>query len=766
MTKVREMRRNLLSRTWLVSLALILGFWMLAFGPVLFAHKNIMGYRLLEPRITGAPLRDVPRKMGRWPIREDTSLHLLFVPYKTFLARELSRGHLPLWNPEIACGQPVASDPNYHIFSPFFWPFFFSPSAWTYSLGLALAALFGMAGFALYWREMGLGPWFAATGGLLMAFNPLTQQTLVLSSSLSLWCVAWSFWGCERWLKGKPWGFTVLSASAALVLFAGHPVIGVFYLMALGAYYWTVSDWPRWRRLGLGAGTAAVTFLLAAPVAWPFLAGFHAYQNYKTMWDGGPYIPWWNLADPSSTAYVSMPIWALAVVGVSCGAGLRRWFFLALAVYGFVSMSPWFQGGPARWVLSLGGNLIAAYGEEAMRFGLTWLAVEGLFELWRRGEEGRSSLVLRGLFYGAVWYYTLAWVASEWTFEVFAPVRYAGVGVTEFACWALLVAAVWKPSAIRVRPILVGVAAVVLAFLPLVLPMRLWRLCTDLDFTRTETAPPVVRKMLHEGAAESRWRFTGEYLKRADGMPDLSPNQGMNWGLSDIRATNPMVLSNFMEFAQHWQINQVGFYPWFPRAGDELLRFLGVRWDVEDSVRPNVKGWGQRHPCELMVREIEDPAPWARTVGLWRVESEESRQFSQTFQVIRSGQWRSTVILDQPPPFMPNMEVGRHKSDISWIEEGPNRWKWRIDGLGPSVLVVLQNAHPNWMAKLDGHPATILRAYGTFQAVAVPSGTHVVEMEYHEPWFWAGLAVSGGTGIVLLAGTFVARRRNPRRGNG
>lgn len=760
------MKRSPLSWTWWAGLALILGFWMLAFGPVLFAHKNLMGYRLLEPRITGAPLSDVPRKMGRWPVREDTSLHLLFVPYKTFLARELSRGHLPLWNPEIACGQPVASDPNYHIFSPFFWLFFFSPSAWTYSLGLSLAALFGMAGFALYWRERGLNPWLAAIGGLVMAFNPLTQQTLVLSSSLALWCVAWSFWGCERWLKGKPWGFTILSASAALVLFSGHPVVGVFYLIILGAYYWTVSDWPAWRRLGLGIGAAVVAFLLAAPVAWPFLVGFHAYQNYKTMWDGGPYIPWWNLADPSSTVYVSMPVWALAVVGISCGVGVRRWFFLALAVYGFATMSPWLHGGPARWVLSLGGNLIAAYGEEALRFGLTWLAVEGLFELSRRGEEGRSSLVLRGLSYGAGWYYTLAWLASEWTFEAFAPVRYAGVGITELACWALLVAAVWKPFANQVRLSLVVFAAAVLAVLPLVLPMRLWRLCTDLDFTRPETAPPVVRKMLDEGAAKGRWRFTGEYLKRSDGMTDLSPNQGMNWGIWDIRTNNPMVLSTFVDFAQHWQIPQIGFQQWMPRQNEELLAFLGVKWIVRDSVRPSLKGWGVRQPCDLTIREVADSAPWARAMGSWQVEPLYLRQLAATFRMVDSGTWRDKVVLDAAPPFGPPPGDAWSPPAVTWLEARADRWRWRLDGAAPSVFVVLQNTRPGWRATLDGHPVPILRAYATFQAVAVPSGTHVVEMEYHEPWFWAGLAVSGGTGLLLLAGIFVARRRDPRRRKG
>jgi hypothetical protein len=728
---------------------------MLAFGPILFAHKNLMGYRLLEPRITGAPLRDVPRKMGRWPVREDTSLHLLFVPYKAFLAREISKGHVPLWNPLIACGQPVASDPDYHIFSPFLLPFLLSPSAWTYSLGIALTALFGMVGFALYWGELGLDPWLAALGGVLLAFNPLTQQTLVLSSAWGLWCLAWAFWGCERWMRRKRWGFPLLVTGAALVLYAGHPVVGVFYLLMLGAYYWFSSGEPPRRRVAWGAVAAAGTFLLAAPVIWPFLAQVGMYQNCKTLSDGGPYIAWWQMTDPSSTAYIPLPVWALAAVAVAGGRRPQRWFFFGLAICGFVIMAPYCHTGVGRWVLSLGGTLIAAHGEEALRLGLMWLAVAGVFALSHRSESSHKSLVFRGLLYGAAWYYIFAWLASEWTFEPFAPTRHAGLSVMELACWGFLVAASWEPPGALMRQVFAVCGALVIAALPLILPMRLWRLCSEMDFTRPETAPPAVRRMLDEGAAGGRWRFTGEYVMRADGMTDLAPNQGMNWGLSDIRTTNPMVLSNFMNFAQHWQTSRVGFYPWFPRADDELLRFLGVRWVVGDSVPPSLKGWGQRRPCELKVREIENSEEWVRTVGLWQVEPDESRQFSQTFRVIHSGMWRSTAILDRAPDLRPSQENCWRSPNITWIEDGPNRWKWRIEGSDPSVLVVLQNAHPNWRAKLDGRPVPILRAYGTFQALAVPKGLHVAEMEYHEVWFWAGLAASGGVVVLFFGGLLV-----------
>lgn len=735
-------------RSWTWAAVLLALLWLGAFFPVLLQHRNLMGYSRLDPRLTGAPL-DLAAQGGiRWPARGDTSLHMIFLPEKAFLSSELHRGVVPLWNPRIGCGQPVAADPQYQPFSPFFWPYLAWPSAWTLSLGIAAMALFGMLGFSLYFRELGWRGPAVLAGGALLAWNPLTSQMLVLSSAWALWSFSWAFWGAERWLQSRRFGLPLLLSGSALVVYAGHPVIAALYGAILGAYL-LLGMWRARRQAGAAPAVLALLGVaaLTAVVTFPFLANLSQMSTYKSSWDGGPYNPWWYLSDPASTVYLPMPLLALALVGAVVPGDRRRWFFLAVGLYGLVTMVPWAQDGPIRWLLSLGGNLVALYGQEALWLGAGWLAVRGVQSLaWMSKEEAGSGLRL--LLYGAGAYYVLMWFASEYAFRPYFAFEHPALAGLEVACLSGFLGVLfarWRGRDLR----LLALPVLLLAAVPFALPLGLRVLFADVDLTRNP--PQAVRRILEEGGATGRWRMSGEYLRRADGLADLTPNQPEEWGLWDIRTTDPMILSRFAAFSQHWHADLHFIARWFPNQDEELLRFLGVRWFVQDSVRPKEPGWGQRRPCPLEVRDVEGAEPWVRAVGRWRAIADPDRLLSATFRAVEGGSWRGEALLDRPPRMVPADGAGWSAPSIEWLERGPNRWSWRVEGPAPSLLVVLQNAHPNWSARVDGRRAELLGAYGTFQAVEVPAGDHVVEMRYDEPWFWRGAAVSGAAWLVLAA---------------
>jgi hypothetical protein len=747
-------------KAWLGVAAFLTVLWGATFWPVLAQHQNLMGYSRLDPRITGAPLNLAHEAGSRWPARGDFSLHMTFLPYKAFLSSELHRGVFPLWNPRIACGQPVASDPQYQPFSPFFWPYLAWPSAWTFSLGVVLMALFGMIGFSLYFRELGWS-WPAVTlGGALLAWNPLTSQMLVLSSPWALWTFSWALWGAERWINGRRLGMPICLAGAAGVIFMGHPVIGTLYLCILGAYIALFSkSWSIGRRAVSGLAAAAGVAALAAVVIFPFLAEFSQYSTHKANWHGDYYNSWWYLSDPGSTVYIPMPVLALALVGAFIKGDRRRWFFIALGAYGFLTMVPWFTSGGVRWVFSLGGNLVAMYGQEALWLGAGWLAVRGM-QVLIEGTESMYPLSLRCLLYGAGGHYVLAWLSSEYAFQRFFPVGFPGLALVELSCLGCLVA-LYAIHGTVLRNVVLGGSVLTLATVPWFLPLGPSVLFTTADLNMDP--PEVVRTILAEGGGTGRWRMTGEYQNRRDGRPDLIPNQPEEWGLWDIRTTNPLILTNYAEFSLPWHQGFPFLERWFPRQSDELLRFLGVRWVVQDSVRPESPGFGQTKPSSLTVRDMDGTAPWVRALGCWEAVTSPERQMSETFRLIESGDWRSRVVLDRPVTLIPKDGVGWIPPEIQWEESGPNRWGWRVSGTSPSLLVILQNAHPNWSASLDLEKASILKAYGTFQAVEIPAGDHFVEMSYDEPWFWRGAAVSATAWVgLLLTVVFGLQRRRGR----
>jgi hypothetical protein len=739
--------QTLSRRAWLGAASLLALLWAITFWPVVFGHKNLMGYDRLDPRLTGAPLTLARHGGIRWPARGDTSLHMIFLPGKTFLASELHRGVFPLWNPRIACGQPVASDPQYQPFSPFFWPFLAWPSAWMFSMGIVCMALFGMLGFSLYFRELGWKWPAVLAGGALLTWNALTAQMLVLSSAWTLWSFGWALWGAERWMRGRCLGLPLCMAGSALVVYAGHPVIAALYVGILVAYV-AVGPGARFPSQRAMFGTVGIAWIaaLTAVVTLPFLVNLSLYDSYKTSWDGGPFNPWWFLSDPASTVYLPMPLFALVVPGLATRGDRRRWFFLALAGYGFLAMVPWFTSGPMRWLLSLGGNLVALYGQEALWLGTGWLAVRGLQVLAEREDRSRGRSI-RCLLYGAAAYYVLGWFSSEYAFRSYLPFHHPTLAGMEVACLLGLVAAT-AMSQINARDLTFMATVLLLAALPLALPLGPSVLYSAADLSGDP--PPVVKRILEECGAQGRWRMSAEYLRRADGLADLTPNQPEEWGLWDIRTTNPIILANFAGFSLKWHSNLHFIARWFPNQSDELLRFLGVRWVVQDEARPEEPGWGRRIPCPLVAREVDGPVPWARALGQWEAVASPERQMSATFRAIDSGAWRTMAILDRPAALVPRSGAGWSKPTLLWEEQGPNRWRWRLAGPSASLLVVLQNAHPNWSARVDGEKVPILSAYGTFQAVEVPSGQHEVEMRYDEPWFWRGAAVSALAWVGLL----------------
>jgi hypothetical protein len=748
-------------RAWTVAASLLVALWLATFWPVVVGHRNLMGYDRLDPRLTGAPMDLAPKGGIRWPARGDTSLHMIFLPEKAFLSSELHRGTYPLWNPRIGCGQPVASDPQYQPFSPFFWPYLARPSAWMLSLGIALVALFGMVGFSLYFRELGWSLPAVLAGGALLAWNPLTTQMLVLSSAWAAWSFSWALWGAERWLRGRPYGLRLTMAGSAIMVYSGHPVIAALYGVVLACYVLLgLTRASRTRRVGDAAVVLLGVAALTAAVTLPFLANLPQYATYKSSWDGGPYNPWWLLSDAASTVYLPMPVWALAVVGLAAPGERRRWFFVGLGAYGLVTMLPWFTGGPVRWVLSLGGNLVALYGQEALWLGVGWLAVRGVQRIGSP-QPGGDHRTLRHLLYGAAAYYVVAWLASEYAFRPYMPLEHHALSAVELACLIGLVGAVAAKNE-RARRLTLSIPVLLLAAVPFLLPLRPASLFTPADLSRDP--PQVVRAILAEGGALGRWRMSAEYLRRADGLADLTPNQAEEWGLWDIRTTNPMILSNFASFSQRWHGDLHFIARWLPNQSEELLRFLGVRWFLQDTARPEQPGWGWRTPCPLGVRDVEGAEPWVRAVGRWEALADPERLMSATFRAIENGDWRTKALLDRPPKEVPADGCGWSRPAIVWLREGPNRWRWRVSGPAPSLLVVLQNAHPNWSATLDGVRVPLFRAYGTFQAVEVPAGEHEVEMRYDEPWFWRGAVVSATAWLALLAATVVGLRRK-RRGS-
>jgi len=751
---------NRANRPFLLLIIVVSALWFFQFSPIVAGGLNLMGYHLLDPRITGAsPIPHKKRLNMELPGR-DASLLMTHLPYQTFISRNLHNFLYPQWNPETGCGQPVTSDPQYKPFNPFFWPYFAWPSAWMFSVCIALMALWGMIGFSLYLRELGFS-WQAATvGGLLLAWNPLTQQMLILSAPWSMWGFAWSIFGIERWAGRKKFGLTIAVTASALMVYMGHPVISALYFLILICYTIFRPSGFSLKKICATIGfLVAGTLVLTACQVIPFLAGFSQYANYKSVWDGGPHNNWWELSNPRSLIYVPLPIWGLAFAGlVSTWSKRLKLFFILLAVYGILLMFPLLDSGFLRWILSLGGVLVARYGQEAFWLGLLGLSALGLSFLADSWEKGQRLIASRAFLYGALWYFVLAWITMYEHFTLFWPAVFKRLVFLEIlTCLPAIVVMLVPRKSLWTRNTALLFCGILL-ILP-VLPTHFQRYFSSVDLS--VNPPAIVNAALDNGAGSVKQRISGGRYPN-DYLADLCPNQNLAWGLSDIRLTNPIILKRYAEFTQHW--NTANIYMttcYLPRQNAELLRFLGVKWTVRDSKRPDkTLPVSFSHP-PLVLQEVEDSVSWVRAVPNWEVAANEPDEFRRTFQVIRTGEWRNKVVLNSPPEIPFANDSAWKTPEISWMEKGPDRWKWTVHGSYPSILVVLQNSHPGWKAEIDGKTIHILKAYGSFMAIEVPEGTHEITFRFRDWWFLSGLVVTligWMTTLILIMGMLKRKR--------
>lgn len=84
-----------------------------------------------------------------------------------------------------------------------------------------------------------------------------------------------------------------------------------------------------------------------------------------------------------------------------------------------------------------------------------------------------------------------------------------------------------------------------------------------------------------------------------------------------------------------------------------------------------------------------------------------------------------------------------------------------------AILSLSHPDYPGWQATLDDQPTEILRAYGTFSAIAVPAGDHIIQLSYNPLSYRIGVIISLITwsGITLLSIVLWIRRMLRYAGN-
>jgi hypothetical protein len=102
------------------------------------------------------------------------------------------------------------------------------------------------------------------------------------------------------------------------------------------------------------------------------------------------------------------------------------------------------------------------------------------------------------------------------------------------------------------------------------------------------------------------------------------------------------------------------------------------------------------------------------------------------------------------------------RGEARLVAFGPDRLQVQARLDGPGHLLVAEGWESGWRAHVDGVEQPVLRANAAFRAVALPAGTHRVDMMYRPPTAAAGAALSAATvGLLVIAAWRVSRSGRP-----
>jgi hypothetical protein len=179
-----------------------------------------------------------------------------FQPLRWYTAMEMRAGHLPLWNPYNASGEPWLANPQTGVFYPPMWLHVVLPFATAYMLYLFFhVLLLGWGAYLFFARDASPGAALVGAAALIFA-GPMLSLLDVSNNYATLAWIPLALW-CARegaWRRG--------GIALAMAFLAGEP-----FFAAVGALLYAIFGWKR------GVMKAGVLALgLSAIQLFPFLA--------------------------------------------------------------------------------------------------------------------------------------------------------------------------------------------------------------------------------------------------------------------------------------------------------------------------------------------------------------------------------------------------------------------------------------------------------------------------------------------------------------
>jgi hypothetical protein len=740
----------------------------------------------------------------------ERDLHLDWYPRLEAIARCLLEGALPLWDPSIGFGQPLLADPGAQVLYPLTWLALLVPLQYAYTVFVFAHLVIAAAGTARLARRLGAGALGAPLAAVVFVLGGPYQ------SSVNLWHhfagLSWMPWvllGVDAVArKPRPQRVLGLGAAAALQIVAGSAdvclmTLALSILLAVVRLASTAALRRRARAVTGFVASALLALAVTAAMWWPALdvvsrAPRRALpSDIREAWslpvsglprlalpldpDRVPFDPrtWRRLYDRPSPPFlwsVDLGLCALALGLLALGARRLRprasvlhlaalaAIVLALGPHGplypvAVEALPFLKAFRYPTKALLGTGLVTAL-----------LAGLGAGALSRGRVSRRSRLAVGAVLLVA----TGSGLAYGWSLGArgLAP----ALTLALLAAGAILLGIGRRMRALPMAGLVAALAVVDL----LVAHVGLNATASPaLIFAPPRAVTAVDRTNGHRLYVYDYHSVAGEaarHLGRSDPYPlavAAPPGLSRQERVAAMRLYLPPPSAGLYGIEGSYDIDLRGLYP---RPLNDLVFFLrrvegtpvhtkllrmGAVGTVLSLHRAGLEGLrfdgelGSLFPEPILVWRVPSPLPRAIVVGGVRVADE-----AAAFQTLVDPSFdpaRSVLLpTGTPRPADPSF-AGRARL----VARRSDRVRLEVDASSAAYLVLADAYDPGWKATVDGHEAAVLRANVAFRAVAVPAGTHVVEMRYRPRPVEIGALVSVGSlaALALAAVVLLVRRR-------
>lgn len=153
----------------------------------------------------------------------------------------------------------------------------------------------------------------------------------------------------------------------------------------------------------------------------------------------------------------------------------------------------------------------------------------------------------------------------------------------------------------------------------------------------------------------------------------------------------------------------------------------------------------------------------ARYAGIHNIAVNLGSQTSARDYVIRFGKpgvytVDSLEIQNQPMESLEPLAAARKKVPVNYAMQG-NTVTLQVQNPTAGMVYLAIPFCSGWSAQMDGEPVTLLKGNGFGMAVALPAGSHVVELQYATPGLSVGVTITAACWILFFLILAVRRKR-------